>query len=1697
MQRRYVRVTPAHEDLDRDEIVSQIAPLRDMRSETNDRLIGTSYERPTFEFLALSHGPNAPVEFLYGVDDEDYLNPLYQRLLTAYPESFDVEIIEGVDIIKRLVPRSRQTPEEFVTGLREGELQAADEYAAITDERSDDDDGDRDDGPGSTVASDGGVDRQSVTLADETATDTPGVVPDADDVIGPDRGDPDRLDPSDVANLDRLRELDPDALSLVELPRPIEEDPLNTMPQDPQWTADGDILARPTINESDEIYCTRWYGEGDRGGDWMTAIKMFSQQGDDESDEQQNAPLTPLVQHLADADVPIAFQVTFRFLKDWSRAAERWKSQLHQNRGTILRKVKQEIGTLFGSAESREQQRRERQRDYVDDLGESTDPRHDSPVSGRMGKRSKLIDNKLPSRNFQVNARAVSVVTESVDTQTVKDELNDLRSIWSHLDGPFYHIRGHLAEDMDTWKVPADLATKTFHRFINREMNARKGKKRLQLPLNADELANFIAVPSATALTTEGERGTRARPRTRNPLPRPNDDIMQYFHQPGMRVGYAADSTDEPEAQPTQIPPSRLPQHWARFGATGVGKSKAFINDMLSLYENTRGPIILIDHKGDGMVQEYLKAHYKRFGAEDLEQNVIEFPVPDILPGFTFFDIQPDLDHGARRTDAVQNLADKYDELMRLVNPPGQYEEAITAPPLIHTSIKALMDKHYYRLTQQRADSTNNDAVQILADRESANRFSHRHLEKLTQLIHDYGRSDGEEGELPEFGAGKESLQDIIQDQAKADPRQFSKTMNAVSNRLNYIREDDYLRQIFNNTTQTFDLHDHITDEHKVILFDLGDLRTDPSKILTGVILTELWDAMNHLDTADWDDDRMVNVVIDEAASIANSKNFNEMLERGRSFNLSLGLAMQWPQQIQYEVDTQAYRNVLNNVHSALFAKVRIDDDAPAAMASEELDIPEFNQRLKSLPPGEWLFIPPDPEFQVDAPEPFSLYPLDIPPGHPESDDPLDEQEQQRFEHHHQRLRERVRRNYGVSAGDEDTDDGRQATAAADQREQAPTGADESITMDTTTDTAAADPQAADDMEEDAFDIAEIEDTATTTTAADTTSDSTPASDDSSEATTADTPVEQYFKQPIDEGMPAHINVTENGYVCRNCGSVYGPTERQQARHCCVDALQAEGQERAALHNAIEAADMERETCVYDLGPYTYDDTATVEIALERPAFDDTVAVPLVPDDAVISHPTDITDLFAEDGVDPLYQTYPDYDAEQFGAILNAILVATPPEYHRGFERLIAWLVDTLRDTDEELAKREELIARPLGDTQLVAIESLVRAMDDAGIGAIELDMAALLETLGETPDPDVLADWRAIDAPHIKRNLTGFFHPDSHPTLARPGRYTRGPIPRTPPVEQPETAQQFDTLAGFALPQDDPHRPVDAAVAREKVRRGDVDRSIHTEYDAIEITDEVLSFLTAIVMGVNGSLPGYHLRESMTAIAEQFDVDPAALADAGLVQRRRGAHNRRYYNVPAEVQQYLPVTKDVGARAGDLGENTMHRVGVVLGEEYLAKQDTRTALKYVDDHGDRLDLLAYGETGDIDTVGEVEAGTIEADEYETQENRSGIRDTASIQKDYAQLSDREGTALWIVRDLKIARNVLLALDNDETNDVTISTTRLETIIENQKLEQLNTEIVDSFEGMDMIWTYRKLRSRLRALEDGDSALHQRQRLSE
>lgn len=942
----YIRVTPTSERTRKPTVPAVFESLHKLKNPNASTLsnrvnpfVDTS--PPVFEFLAISEGAEEPVEFHYGVDQSPHLDTLEKQLKAIYPATFDIERAT-FSLQKKLIP-----PVEFSVAVFKDRLEADQLVYSPTEQ-----------------------DCSSITEENAPATEnTTGVTDSGETTVQGEAWDSRSASPDRYIELDeQIFELDPS----TQIP---EGEPLTALDR-PTITDRGTVLARPSIQELDPIG-VQWSGRAERKQDWMTTLKLYANRDPDpnEYDPEQH-PIGVLIDHLTEATQPIAFQVVWQRKPDWSDEAELRKEDLMEGRDTFAQRY---LGPVF-------------------EMEERPDEEREYQVGSAATNRFDRIEAKHPKRTFTVNVRAVALPVER-DSTALETRFDQLAQALDPLDGPFYRIDGqHVRSNGFRKKTKRKRARRLLQRVQAANIVTGRGKQKPDLVLNGDELGNLVVVPSAAELSIEGSRGARSEQQSRNPLPRPHPDLMEQFRD-GMAIGYALDETGKPEEQPTCIPPSLLPTHFARFGTTGAGKSKASINDALSLYDATDGPVIIIDPKGDGMCQNYMRAHARRFGVTDLEENVLHFPIPEILPGFAFFNIKPALASDVNRIDAIQDKADHYEAIIKMVMGEDRYEQAVVAPNLIKYLTKVLYDEEY--------------GLENGVHRESVDYFGHDQLENVLDQLWQAGPPDPDDSSVPRSDDPQVS-QKILR-QLQLDPNAFAMVMGGVSNRLDYISQDDHLRRIFNNTEPRFDFRD-LLDERKVILFELGDLRDDAAKVMTGLIMTMLYDALNQRKQSikQKPENYVVNLLVDEASNVVVSEAMNTLLEKGRSFRLSVGLSLQFPEQLETEGNRKVYLNVLNDVGSPIVGKIHVDQEIARVMAHEDMDPETFADRIRSLPRGEWITRLPSPTFGETGPEPFSLSPLPIPPGHPESEYPFSDRDETEFQDALTTLHERTQDSYGV-----------------------------------------------------------------------------------------------------------------------------------------------------------------------------------------------------------------------------------------------------------------------------------------------------------------------------------------------------------------------------------------------------------------------------------------------------------------------------------------------------------------------------------------------------------------------------------------------------------------------------------------------------------------------------------------------------------
>ncbi|WP_255152179.1 type IV secretory system conjugative DNA transfer family protein [Halorarius halobius] len=726
------------------------------------------------------------------------------------------------------------------------------------------------------------------------------------------------------------------------------------------------------------------HGRGDRTDDWQTRLRppAFTDAPEQHDTARVEAapglPLESIVQGLTDADATVVYQTLLTPKPDWSGDAEYRIRRIDDHRDTLGQRL---YTFLFGSV------------DTDDDRHSPRRSEHRRGDAGSVpGTRIDAILAKSERHCFDVNAR---LLAGGPDAEPV---VRDLAAAFSAVGGDFYEITATTHTDAaELHERVADAATT--------EPDALRDDLTRRLPLVGTESPRIVAdsttVPhfcllDGASLTDSARRALRAPPAERTGTTPPDADKLDYY-ETGMPLGHPLDADGSTLSQTVALPPQLQPLHVAWFGRTGSGKSTALTNAILENHAATDGADILIDPKGDGMPVEYLRAHYAEYGTLE---NVYYFDCSEYVPAVSFFDIRDQLAAGVSRTTAVQNVVDHYLEILRGVMAEENFDEAVRSPDVIQYLVKALFDPEY-----------------------GADAFTHRDLQRAARRLR-------EEGQPPQVS--DDDLQGMLAGVTANDDRSFEMIMQGVANRIEKIPVDDRLARVFNHQPDddapAFDLR-RVLDEDAVVIVDLGGLRTRSQRALALVMLSTLWTALQRRAQASTDPP-LVNLYLEEAATLAVSELVTDLLSQARGFGLSVTLAMQFPGQLR-EVAPRTYDELMNNVGSVLTGNVAADTQLQQRLATEAMPADEVGNRLRALSRGEWMASLPAP-FGEPRPQPFVMASLPLPAGHPESDTPLSDAREAAFGELFDDVQDRTRRNHGLAVDEAADTDTRTETTASE-----------------------------------------------------------------------------------------------------------------------------------------------------------------------------------------------------------------------------------------------------------------------------------------------------------------------------------------------------------------------------------------------------------------------------------------------------------------------------------------------------------------------------------------------------------------------------------------------------------------------------------------------------------------------------------------
>ena len=731
-----------------------------------------------------------------------------------------------------------------------------------------------------------------------------------------------------------------------------------------------------------------------RTRDWQLPLTAYRDLVDAEGGDGARPPLAAVADTLADSPVPAVYQACLRPFRSWERDLVDRIQAIETHTDTVR---DQALGALA-----------------VDW------PTEDTTLPPDDRTRLAGLDERDPDHSFVCSARAVAVGT-AAHPDAPATVAREVGGAFADCDGRHHRLQttvssatgppGEHYRDVQARRVHDP----SYESFWGRCTPGRPSSR--GIVVDAGEAPGFCLL-DGTRLPDAAQRGVDPTPddRTRDPQP-PTDRLARY--DTGMTLGRPVDGDGATTPTTVRLPPALQTLHLALFGRTGVGKTTALIRALLDNHAATEGLDLVVAPKGDTFATDYLRAHYARFG--DLD-DVVYLDCSEAVPAIPFFDVRDELEAGVPRATAVQETVDHYLEILRAAMGAEQFDRAARSRDVIKHLAMAKFDPLH-----------------------GTEAFSHRDL-------HDTMRRMADSQSPPTVS--NDDLAGMLETVTDNTSRTFREIMQGVANRMETLPTDRRLARIFNHvahpdaeTTVTnsgsstddpddgarpggpaspphFDLAD-LLDEDVVVVLDTGGLRSEARRVLTLVILSNLWTALRRrtqrgagtvrdaatdgdastgdgagatgetgdstetTDTAETGataetasanadpttttttDDPLVNVYLEEAATIANTDLLDTLLSRGRSFDVSVTLAMQFPGQVE-QTAPQAYAELLNDVHTVLSGPVPVDSGLAERFATDDTPSHAVAPRLRALARGEWLTALPA-GFGERAPQPFVL----------------------------------------------------------------------------------------------------------------------------------------------------------------------------------------------------------------------------------------------------------------------------------------------------------------------------------------------------------------------------------------------------------------------------------------------------------------------------------------------------------------------------------------------------------------------------------------------------------------------------------------------------------------------------------------------------------------------------------------------------
>ena len=788
---------------------------------------------------------------------------------------------------------------------------------------------------------------------------------------------------------------------LLDLPLPADYDPARA---DPEYAPLEDY----------EPAGVEYHGVGSRRQDWqcpLEPMETFETDGDSDPDW----PFARLLDGLARGDAPALLQLLVEPKPEWTADRDARIYRVEHREDSWRQLFWKEIEELFGASNDREPQQRRttptsrtskpsyrRESSYGKPTRDtpsrggggggrdSPSSRHatDSTLGRAEIERIEALERADTRQSFTVNARAIALDT---DADRADGTLRPLVNGYRPLSTPQYRVaaRQHTYGSTD--------AVGLFRRLFSREMTTEPERRRHILPFVPNASPAIVAGPSAlgalgvtggAALSSEARRAleTTRQEKTGLPLP-PRRILNHYLDGDGMPIGHPISANRDQLETTVSLPAAVHPLHTAVLGSSGAGKT-ALGHDMADgTYVATDGATIVFDSKGDGGTDAFLRAHFARHG--DL-RDVYHFDCGDLLPAFSVLSIEPQLEAGIDRLQAVENVINGYLELLAGYMGHEDFHNAPASVAVIRGLLRSLFDPIH-----------GSDTI------------------SQYELFEACGRMHRTE-DLPTVS--DPHLREAMRVTLANSSRSFDNIMTGAARRIRKASQDPRLRPLFEDPTDrdvAFDFLD-VLDEQCVVIIDTSDYRDDPRQLLTLVTVAQLWTALKrrqeqrdpHADLP------QVNLFVEEAADAAASDDLTDLLSKGRSFGVGVTLMMQFPQQVR-DTNRRLFREIINDIGTHVTGRINDPGDLTTPFTTGDLDRETVATRIANLDRGDWLVRLADP-FDEDRPRPrpFRCRSRALPRGHPDGDQPLTDSEETTYQAERTLLETRMARNYGITVGE-------------------------------------------------------------------------------------------------------------------------------------------------------------------------------------------------------------------------------------------------------------------------------------------------------------------------------------------------------------------------------------------------------------------------------------------------------------------------------------------------------------------------------------------------------------------------------------------------------------------------------------------------------------------------------------------------------